>query len=41
MSKKQTIGVILITVGVGALAYLYNGYYKAYKEARETTTTTT
>lgn len=39
MSKKSTIGVILITVGVGALVYLYKGYYKAYKEARETITT--
>lgn len=38
MSKKQTVGVILITLGVGALVYLYNGYYKAYKEVKETTT---
>ena len=39
MSKKQTVGVILITVGVGALVYLYKGYYQAYKEVKETTAT--
>jgi uncharacterized membrane protein YidH (DUF202 family) len=38
MSKKETIGVILITVGVGALVYLYNGYYKAYQEIKKETT---
>jgi len=38
MSKKQTIGVILIAVGVSALAYLYNGYYKAYQEVKKETT---
>lgn len=38
MSKKQTVGVILITLGVGALVYLYSGYYKAFKEVKETTT---
>jgi len=43
MKKKQIIGMILIVGGVGALSYLYNAYYKAYKEikeekAKETTT---
>ena len=45
MKKKEIIGVILIVGGVTALSYLYNSYYKAYKEikeenARETKTTT-
>jgi uncharacterized membrane protein YidH (DUF202 family) len=45
MKKKEIIGVILIAGGVGALTYLYNAYYKAYKEAmeqkaKETKTTT-
>jgi uncharacterized membrane protein YidH (DUF202 family) len=35
MKKKEIIGVILIAGGVGALSYLYNAYYKAYKEAME------
>jgi hypothetical protein len=35
MKKKEIIGVILIAGGVGALTYLYNAYYKAYKEAME------
>jgi uncharacterized membrane protein YidH (DUF202 family) len=44
MKKKEIIGVILIVGGVTALSYLYNAYYKAYKEikdekAQETTTT--
>ena len=45
MKKKEIIGFILIAGGVGALSYLYNAYYKAYKEikdekAQETKTTT-
>jgi hypothetical protein len=44
MKKKEIIGVILVVAGVGALSYLYNGYYLAYKDAmkikkQETTTT--
>jgi hypothetical protein len=44
MKKKQIIGVILIAGGVTALSYLYNAYFKAYKEikdekSKETTTT--
>jgi hypothetical protein len=35
MKKKNIIGAILIFVGVGALSYLYNSYYKAYKEIKE------
>lgn len=33
MKKKQIIGLVLIVGGVGALSYLYNGYYLAYKDA--------
>lgn len=33
MKKKEIIGVILIVGGVGALSYLYNAYYLAYKDA--------
>ena len=33
MKKKEIIGVVLIVVGVGALTYLYNGYYLANKDA--------
>lgn len=33
MKKKEIIGVVLIVAGVGALTYLYNGYYLAYKDA--------
>jgi len=45
MKKKQIIGIVLIVGGVTALSYLYNGYYKAYKEIKdekekETKTTT-
>jgi uncharacterized membrane protein YidH (DUF202 family) len=45
MKKKEIIGVVLIIGGVSALTYLYNAYYKAYKEirdekAQETKTTT-
>jgi len=36
MKKKQIIGTILIVIGVGALSYLYNGYYLAYKDAMKT-----
>jgi hypothetical protein len=44
MKKKEIIGVILVVAGIGALSYLYNGYYLAYKDAmkskkQETTTT--
>jgi len=35
MKKKEIIGVILIASGVTALAYLYNAYYKAYKEIKD------
>ena len=35
MKKKEIIGIILIAGGIGALSYLYNGYFKAYKEAME------
>ena len=35
MKKKQIIGVVIISVGVGVLSYLYNNYYKAYKEIKE------
>jgi hypothetical protein len=45
MKKKEIIGVILIVGGIGALSYLYNGYYLAYKDAmnskKQGTTTTT
>jgi len=34
MTQRQIIGVVLITLGVGALSYLYNGYYKAYQEIK-------
>lgn len=33
MKKKEIIGVVLIVAGVGALSYLYNGYYLAYQDA--------
>jgi hypothetical protein len=33
MKKKEIIGVVLIVAGVGALTYLYNGYFLAYKDA--------
>jgi Flp pilus assembly protein CpaB len=36
MKKKEIIGVILIVAGVGALSYLYNGYYLAYQDAMNT-----
>ena len=47
MKKREIIGIVLIVVGVGAISYLYNGYYLAYKDAKkiqnqklqETTTT--
>jgi len=35
MKKKQIIGMILVVGGVGALSYLYNAYYKAYKEIKD------
>ena len=35
MKKKQIIGVVIISVGVGVLSYLYNSYYKAYKQIKE------
>jgi Flp pilus assembly protein CpaB len=33
MKKKQIIGIVLIVAGIGALSYLYNGYYLAYQDA--------
>jgi hypothetical protein len=36
MKKKEIIGVVLIVAGVGALTYLYNAYYLAYKDAMNT-----
>jgi len=47
MKKREIIGTVLIVVGIGAISYLYNGYYLAYKDAmkiknqklQETTTT--
>jgi hypothetical protein len=33
MKKKQIIGLVLIVGGVGALSYLYNGYFLAYQDA--------
>lgn len=35
MKKKEIIGVILVVGGVTALSYLYNAYYKAYKEIKD------
>ena len=35
MKKKEIIGVILIAGGVCALTYLYNAYYKAYKQIKD------
>ena len=35
MKKKQIIGIVLIVGGVTALSYLYNAYYKAYKEIKD------
>ena len=35
MNKKQIIGIVLIVGGVTALSYLYNSYYKAYKEIKD------
>jgi uncharacterized membrane protein YidH (DUF202 family) len=35
MKKKQIIGIVLIVGGVTALTYLYNAYYKAYKEIKD------
>lgn len=35
MNKKNIIGIVLIVGGVTALSYLYNAYYKAYKEVKE------
>jgi len=49
MKKKKIIGAILFSVGIGALAYLYKGFYAPKKEVentpiadlkKETTTTT-
>jgi hypothetical protein len=36
MKKKQIIGLVFIVIGVGALSYLYNGYYLAYQDAMNT-----
>lgn len=33
MTNKQVTGLVLVVVGVGALTYLYKGYFKAKKEA--------
>jgi hypothetical protein len=50
MKKKQIIGIALVSVGLGALIYLYKGFYVPKKEVenmpiadlkKETTTTTT
>jgi uncharacterized membrane protein YidH (DUF202 family) len=35
MKKKEIIGVVLIVGGITALTYLYNSYYKAYKEIKD------
>jgi uncharacterized membrane protein YidH (DUF202 family) len=35
MKKKEIIGIVLIVGGVTALSYLYNSYYKAYKQIKE------
>lgn len=33
MEKKQIIGVVLVSLGFGALAYLYVGYIKPKSDA--------
>ena len=49
MKKKQILGIALVSVGLGALIYLYRGFYVPKKEIenmpiadlkQETTTTT-
>jgi hypothetical protein len=32
MNKKKLIGMALVVVGTGVLAYLYTGYYKPRTE---------
>ncbi len=50
MTKKKIIGIALLSIGVGALVYLYKGFYQPKKEVedmpiadlkKETTTITT
>ena len=33
MNSKQITGVLLVSLGIGALVYLYKGYYKPKKDA--------
>jgi hypothetical protein len=50
MKAKRIIGIAIFSIGVGALVYIYKGYYKPKKEVesmspeqlkKETQTTTT
>jgi uncharacterized protein YneF (UPF0154 family) len=50
MKKKKIIGIALLSIGIGALVYLYKGFYVPRKEVenmsaeelkKETPTTTT
>jgi len=50
MKTKKIIGIAIFSIGVGALVYIYKGYYKPKKEVesmsadqlkKETQTTTT
>jgi hypothetical protein len=35
MQKKQIIGVLLVSLGIGALSYIYTAYVKPKKDALE------
>jgi len=35
--KKKIFGAVLFSVGIGALTYLYKGYYKPKKEVESMT----
>ena len=35
MKKKKIIGAVLFSVGIGALAYLYKGFYAPKKEVEK------
>lgn len=36
-NKKKIFGAVLFSVGLGALAYLYKGYYQPKKEVENMT----